>query len=156
MAKKKNESGFSVRDRRSFSDDGEPRPDTAPPQHDPPRPQAAHEQEPAGPAAATEGVGIAASTPAPGPSPERPVPPVDFNTFMLSLGSSALIHLGDIARPEDESTSKNLPMAKHSIDILSMLHAKTRGNLTGHEDKLLESLLHDLRLRYVAASKSSP
>ena len=76
-------------------------------------------------------------------------PTVDFHTFVLSLGSSALLHLGELERPGVAGPEVDLPMAKHTIDILGMLQAKTRGNLTPAEDKLIESLLFDLRLRYV-------
>ena len=91
-----------------------------------------------------------------GPAPAAPpeaVPAVDFHTFLLSLGSSALLHLGELERPGVGAAEKDLPMAKHTIDILAMLQEKTRGNLTPEEAKLLESLLFDLRLRYVEARK---
>jgi hypothetical protein len=78
---------------------------------------------------------------------------IDFHTFVLSLGSSALLHLGELERPDAGQAVKDLPMAKHTIDILSMLQEKTRGNLTPEEDKLLESLLYDLRLKYLEARK---
>jgi hypothetical protein len=81
------------------------------------------------------------------------LPAVDFHTFVLSLGSSALLHLGELEHPEGGAAEKDLPLAKHTIDILSMLEAKTKGNLTSAEEKLMESLLYDLRLRYVNASK---
>jgi Domain of unknown function (DUF1844) len=87
---------------------------------------------------------------------ERPVesPSVDFHTFVLSLGSSALLHLGELERPGADVPAKDLPLAKHTIDILAMLQEKTRGNLSPEEDKLLESLLYDLRLRYIDAGKA--
>ena len=79
-----------------------------------------------------------------------PPGPIDFYTFILSLGSSALIHLGDAPHPEtNERIEPNLPVAHQSIDILAMLQVKTRGNLTPAEEKFLENLLTDLRLRYV-------
>jgi Domain of unknown function (DUF1844) len=81
------------------------------------------------------------------------LPAVDFHTFVLSLGSSALLHLGELEHPETGPAEKDLPLAKHTIDILAMLQAKTKGNLTPAEEKLMESLLYDLRLRYVNASK---
>src|SRR5882724_5292820 len=81
------------------------------------------------------------------------LPAVDFHTFVLSLGSSALLHLGELELPEGGPAEKDLPMAKHTIDILSMLEEKTRGNLTSAEEKLMQSLLYDLRLRYVNVSK---
>jgi hypothetical protein len=78
---------------------------------------------------------------------------VDFHTFVLSLGSSALMHLGELERPGASAPSTDLPLAKHTIDILAMLQQKTTGNLTAEEAKLLESLLYDLRLRWVEARK---
>jgi hypothetical protein len=81
------------------------------------------------------------------------LPAVDFHTFVLSLGSSALLHLGELEHPDGGAAELDLPLAKHTIDILSMLEAKTKGNLTSAEEKLIESLLYDLRLRYVNASK---
>lgn len=82
------------------------------------------------------------------------LPAVDFHTFVLSLGSSALLHLGELEHPEAGATKQDLPLAKHTIDILAMLHEKTKGNLTPPEEKLIDSLLYDLRLRYVEASKA--
>jgi len=79
--------------------------------------------------------------------------PIDFHTFVLSLGSSALLHLGELERPGSAGPETDLTMAKHTIDILAMLQDKTRGNLTAEETKLIEGLLFDLRLRYVEARK---
>ena len=79
---------------------------------------------------------------------------MDFTTFVLSLGSSAFVHLGEIPNPEGGPASKNLPLAQQTIDILSMLHEKTRGNLDEAEDKLLIGLLYDLRIKYVDARKA--
>jgi hypothetical protein len=81
------------------------------------------------------------------------MPPADFGTFVLSLGSSAIMHLGEFVPEAGQATEKDLPMAKHTIDLLEMLQAKTRGNLSPQEDKLLETLLYDLRIRYVEAAK---
>ena len=81
-------------------------------------------------------------------------PVIDFTTFVLSLSTSALMHLGAIPNPEGE-TSKEvaLALAKQTIDILGMLEQKTDGNLTGDEERLLDEVLADLRLRYVTATK---
>ena len=86
-------------------------------------------------------------------APIAAFPPVDFHTFVLSLGSSALLHLGEIENPNDGVSQKDLPLAKHTIDILVMLEEKTKGNLSTAEERLMESLLYDLRLRYVEAMK---
>ena len=88
------------------------------------------------------------------PEPPHALPPADFATLVLSLGSSAVMYLGE--GPEDEKTPRNLPMAKHAIDLLTVLEDKTRGNLSAEEENVLGSLLFDLRLRYVEALKASP
>lgn len=77
--------------------------------------------------------------------------PVDFSTFILSLSTSAMIHLGDAPTPEGQ-IERDLQLARQVIDMLGMLQEKTRGNLTADEDKLLEQVLYDLRLRFVQAS----
>ena len=78
---------------------------------------------------------------------------IDFYTFVLSLGSSAFVHLGDAPHPETgQAGAPDLALAKQTIDLLDMLREKTRGNLTPEEEKFLENLLTDLRLRFVARS----
>ncbi len=84
-------------------------------------------------------------------------PTIDFYTFVLSLGSSAFMYLGDVPNPETgEAMPANLPLAKQTIDLLEMLSEKTRGNLTPEEEKFMENLLMDLRLRYVAKASGKP
>ena len=78
-----------------------------------------------------------------------PLPEINFATFVVSLNASALMHLGKIEDPSTGQTDKNLPMAKQTIDILSMLEEKTAGNLTKDEENLLKSILYDLRIIYV-------
>jgi len=90
--------------------------------------------------------------PAPAGAPGA-YPPIDFHTFILSLGSSALFHMGELEGPDGQPQELDLPLAKHTIDVISMLEEKTRGNLTPPEANLVESLLYDLRLRYVEKSK---
>jgi len=82
-----------------------------------------------------------------------PLPEVNFNSLIFSLSSSALLHIGDIADPQSGEKKKDLPMAKYSIDIIAMLKEKTKGNLTDEEQKFLDNILADLRLRYVKAAK---
>jgi hypothetical protein len=126
--------GFTVTDRRSFTDD-----------------PGAREEAPAGPPNVAQGTTSAGVT---AEAPVAAFPPVDFHTFVLSLGSSALLHLGEIENPNDGVSQKDLPLAKHTIDILVMLEEKTKGNLSTAEERLMESLLYDLRLRYVEAMKA--
>ncbi|MDF1564218.1 MAG: DUF1844 domain-containing protein [Deltaproteobacteria bacterium] len=85
---------------------------------------------------------------------EGELPPVDFSTFVLSLASSALVHLGEVVHPETGEPARNLPLARQTIDMLAMLQEKTRGNLSKDEATYLESILYDLRLRCVAACQS--
>ncbi len=80
-------------------------------------------------------------------------PQIDFATFVLSLSHSALMHLGEAPDPETNKVEKNLPLAKQNIDILGLLDEKTKGNLTGDEERLLAQVLFDLRMRYVECSK---
>ena len=77
------------------------------------------------------------------------LPEINFATFILSLNSSALLHLGLIDDPATGKKIKNLALGKHTIDILGMLEEKTRGNLTKDEESLLKNILYDLRMLYV-------
>ena len=78
-----------------------------------------------------------------------PLPELTFASFLISLSSSAFIHLGDMPDPVSGETDKNLPLAKQTIDLLGLLREKTRNNLLEEEDKLFDHLLYDLRMRYV-------
>jgi len=82
-----------------------------------------------------------------------PFPEVNFSSFLLSLSSSTLLHLGEISDPQSGAKKKDLGLAKQSIDIITLLKDKTKGNLTQEEEKLLDHLLYDLRMRFVEASK---
>ncbi|ABW68617.1 DUF1844 domain-containing protein [Desulfosudis oleivorans] len=85
---------------------------------------------------------------------ESRLPAINFSTFVFSLNSSALVHLGVIADPVSGKTEKNLAVAKHTIDIIGMLKEKTAGNLTDDEKGLLETALRDLRILYVKEKDS--
>jgi hypothetical protein len=80
-------------------------------------------------------------------------PQIDFTTFVLSLSHSVLVHLGDAPNPVDGTSDQNLPMARQTIDLLGLLEQKTRGNLNGEEERVLQQALYDLRLRYVEVSR---
>lgn len=83
--------------------------------------------------------------------------PIDFYTFVLSLGSSAFVHLGEAPHPETGApVEPDLVLAQQTIDILAMLREKTKGNLTPEEDRFMENLLTDLRLRFVQRSAGKP
>jgi hypothetical protein len=74
--------------------------------------------------------------------------PMSFDIFVLSLNASALIHLGESHEAGVAPEPVNLPLARQTIDILSMLEEKTRSNLSGEEERLLHQILFDLRMRY--------
>ena len=80
---------------------------------------------------------------------------IDFYTFVLSLGSSAFVHLGDAPHPETgAAVEPNLILAQQTIDILALLESKTKGNQSPEETQLFGALLTDLRLRFVEKSKA--
>ena len=81
-----------------------------------------------------------------------PLPEINFANFVFSLSTSALIQLGEIEDPIAQQSAKNLPLAKQTIDLIGMLREKTKGNLTPEEDKMMDYILYDLRMRYVKAA----
>jgi hypothetical protein len=82
-----------------------------------------------------------------------PFPEVNFNSLIFSLSSSVLLHLGEIADPQSGEKRVDIALAKHTIDTIAMLKEKTQGNLAEEEKKFLDSILADLRLRYVKAAE---
>jgi hypothetical protein len=75
---------------------------------------------------------------------------INFSTFLLSLSTSAAMNLGGYADPATgQAMPQNLELAKQSIDILGILKDKTKGNLDAEEERLLETALYELRMRYV-------
>ena len=78
---------------------------------------------------------------------------LSFTAFVVSLASTAAIHLGDLADPQTgQQLEPNLEGAAQMIEILALLEQKTRGNLTAEERQMLEQVLYELRLRFVDAS----
>ena len=131
------EQGFKVRDRRRFDAYGNVR---DPEEQD----ESSHDHQDNNLAGSSSDEG--------GPSlGNHALPPVDFSTFVLSLSTSVMMHLGQAPAPEG-AVRKDLESAKHTIDILGMLEEKTRGNLTQEEEHLMHNLLYDLRMRYVQAA----
>ncbi|MDC8450957.1 MAG: DUF1844 domain-containing protein [Nitrospira sp.] len=78
-----------------------------------------------------------------------PLPPVTFSSFVISLGSSSLMLMGEQLDPQQTPISVNLPQAKEIIDLLSVLEDKTKGNLTSDEQTVLRDMLYALRMKYV-------
>jgi hypothetical protein len=129
MDEQQDKPGFRVTDRRRFTDSGESR------------------DEAAAPASASDAPASTAS--GAGRDAEAALEPVSFSTFVLGLSTQALLHLGEIQSPLTGKTERDMAAAKHVIDILGILRDKTRNNLEQAEEQLLETILYDLRLRYV-------
>lgn len=131
---------FKVDDRRRFSETGDARADS--------------EDEPG------EEPSAASSPPPPPPRNETTgrddAPPmtINFSTFIISLSTQALAHLGEIADPGEGRVSVDLLAAKQLIDILGMLKEKSKGNLDEAESALIEHCLYDLRLKYVEVARA--
>jgi hypothetical protein len=131
------EKGFVIKDRRSLDEKGDLK-DA--------KPEEAHKKDAQKEGAAEEKVEKeAAQTP--------PLPEVNFTSLIFSLSSTTLFHLGEIADPNTGKKNKDLPLAKHSIDTIAMLKEKTEGNLSDDEQKFTDTVLADLRWRYVMATK---
>jgi hypothetical protein len=130
--------GFKVADRRRFSETGEPRDAQAAAPEAPPETPAPEKTETHGAARDESGA---------------PLPEINFSTFVISLSTQALMHLGEIPDPLTGKAAKDLPVAKQMIDIIGVLGEKTRGNLDAGEQQLMEDVLYDLRMRYVEAVK---
>ena len=81
------------------------------------------------------------------------LPEINFSSFVLSLSTSVLVHLGEVPDPVTQKPDRHLPLAKQTIDLLGMLKEKTQGNLTADEEKLMDHLLADLRWRYIREAK---
>jgi hypothetical protein len=125
--------GFTVKDRRAFDSEGKVREPSEKAEEAPKKEKEEQKKE------TTEKA--------------PPLPEVNFSSFLLSLSSSVLLHLGEIPDPQSGAKKKDMALAKQSIDILTLLKEKTEGNLTEEEKNLLENLLYDLRMRFVKASE---
>ena len=128
------EKGFVIKDKRIFSQEEQ---DTKEEGKEPEKESAKEETKSQETATAKE------------QEAEAQLPEINFPTFIISLNASALVNLGAIEDPASNKKVKNLPIAKQTIDILSMLEEKTRGNLSEEEEKILKNILYDLRIIYV-------
>ncbi len=86
---------------------------------------------------------------------EFPVPPADFSFLVYSLTTQAQLQMGLLRLDEENAPQPNLPIARHTIDLLAMLQQKTQGNLSLQEKLLLENSLTDLRFRFVQISQTA-
>ncbi len=131
--------GFKVEDRRRFSPEtGEPRPSVE--KTDTPVDQGNDDVS-------------RVESPEKGEPHGQDIPEISFSTFIISLSTQALMHLGEVPNPLSGKVESDISVAKQMIDIIGLLREKTRGNLDQGEDKLVEDVLFDLRMRYVEAVK---
>jgi len=128
--------GFTVQDRRRFASDA----------------GAAREEIPAAAETAGQATGDSGAEKT-GRSSQESLPEINFSTFVISLSTQALMQLGEIANPLSGKVEPDVPAAKQMIDILGMLQEKSKGNLNSGEERLLEDILFDLRMKYVEAVK---
>lgn len=80
-------------------------------------------------------------------------PELSFEHFLMSLATAALVHLGQVPHPETNKKEVDLEQARQNIDILALLHEKTKGNLTAGEKTLLEGMLSQLRMAVVQVER---
>jgi len=125
------EQGFVVRDRRASGGSEAP-------------PVSAPDLKQAAPSPAQQAAPAQAD-----PAHEHHALPVTFASFVISLGSSSLMLMGEQLDPRQEALPVNLPQAKEIIDLLSLLEEKTKGNLTAEEQTVLRDMLYALRMKYV-------
>lgn len=123
------EEGFVIRDRRGSSA-GTDRPGAP----SSPAPNPSQQASPSSGTAGETGSGV----------------PVTFASFVISLGSSSLMLMGEQLDPQQPAMPVNLPQAKEIIDLLSVLDVKTKGNLTTEEQTVLRDMLYALRMKYVS------
>ncbi len=83
------------------------------------------------------------------------MPEVTFLAFIMSLNTSALFHLGEIADPETGEKLIDFSLARHAIDTLVLLQEKTKGNLDDDEKDMLKNVLYDVKIRFVQAVKGN-
>jgi len=135
VEEEKKEKGFVIKDRRLFDESGSARKEAEATVVET-RAEADEAKIPPETAEAPE-------------SEEGPLPEVNFASFIFSLSTTVMYHFGDFPDPVTQKGQRNLPAAKQTIDILSILKTKTEGNLDEDEKQLLDKLLYELRMRYV-------
>ncbi len=148
---KEQSKGFKVEDRRRFSAEGELKPEYRGPEQAQSQPSSATHTETAG---TSEKPASAGDTKTGGSfSRAREVPEITFSTFVVGLSTQALVHLGELPDPHTNQAAIDLPAAQQLIDIIAMLENKTRGNLDRDEQAMLQSILFELRMKYVERAR---
>jgi hypothetical protein len=153
---KEQSKGFKVEDRRRFSAEGELKPEHRGPEQA--AAQSSADQTTAESATSAAG-GSAQNRPQEGQtfrtfSPRgEAAPEITFGTFVVGLSTQALVHLGELPDPHTNQPAEDLSAAQQLIDIIAMLENKTRGNLERDEQTMLETILFELRMKYVERAR---
>ncbi len=134
MTKEQEEQSFRVTDKRGFREDGESRAPEAPEKV---------EEKPANGKSSTK-------TENPPGQETPPRPSIDFPSYILSYYTQGLVLLGEVPNPYTNKKEEDIEAARHTIEILSLLEQKTKGNLSGEEQQLLGSVLYELRMKFMA------
>jgi|SRR6266568_9365305 len=135
---------FTVSDRRHFTAEGQPREDAS----------TSEPKRPATDGARTAVPASEAASAAPG-ADAGPPPKAEFLSFVMSLATQAGMSLEGHGLPEGASADEGLGAAQSIISILEMLQDKTEGRRTAEESEVLEGLLYELRMAYVAKARVS-
>ena len=138
--KEQEEPVFTVTDKRGFREDKEPeRPGAAEKAAETPAPEGSSEKQ-TEPGKQETGPGLDADA----------RPPIDFPSYILSYYTQGMVLMGEVPNPYTNKKEEDTDAARHTIDILSMLEEKTRGNLSEEEKQLLETVLYELRMKFMA------
>lgn len=137
MEEEKKDKGFVIKDRRLFDESGASRDEKA---------ARTEEKRPSEKTADGQGSPTGKES---SETEDATLPEINFAGFIISLGTTAMYHFGDFPDPVTKETKRNLPAAKQTVDILSILKTKTEGNLDDDERQLLDGLLYELRMRFV-------
>jgi hypothetical protein len=132
MDKEQEQESFRITDKRGFREDGEERtPDAAVQEGKAKDVSSKPEQKSAGQDAQQR-------------------PPIDFPSYILSYYTQGLVLLGEVPNPYTNKKEEDAEAAQHTVDILAMLQQKTKGNLSKEEEQLLETVLYELRMKFMA------
>jgi len=145
MTENNDEKGFVIKDKRLFDEEGETRADSI----------KADEQKESTPTPEKEREGGGGKETAQSEGETYQLPEMNFHNFVLSLYTSVLFNLGELADPVSNKKGRDLQAAKQTIDILGMLREKTEGNLDSSEKQLLDGVLSESRIKYVKESENS-
>lgn len=87
---------------------------------------------------------------------EHSMPPADFNSLVASFATQALIQMGQVENPLTGERRIDLSGARYTIDLLDMLKKKTSGNLEPEEERQIDAILYDLKMRFVKTQQQPP